>query len=108
MKQEEKALIEDVVFHVLNVLRERSYAKYVLGQELYRKKVEIACEWNDRYEQMELADEQREIIEHMLQARSDAADCELTLTYMAGLLDGVMFLRRAGLLDLYMEEGEQD
>lgn len=108
MKQEEKALIEDVVFHVLNVLRERSYAKYVLGQELYRKKVEIACEWNDRYEQMELADEQREIIEHMLQTRSDAADCELTLTYMAGMLDGVMFLRRAGLLDLYMEEGEQD
>lgn len=108
MKQEEKAQIEDMVFQILNALRERSYAKYVLGQELYRKKVEIACEQNDRYGRMELTNEQREAIDGMLQARSDAADCELTLTYMAGLLDGMMFLRRTGLMDLYMQDEEQD
>lgn len=108
MRQEEKGRFEDLTFQVLNALRERSYAKYVLGQERYRKKVDAACEQNDKYEHLELTDEQRAVIDRMLQARSDAADCELTLTYMAGLLDGVMFLRRAGLLDLCMEEMAQD
>lgn len=106
MKQEEKDRLEDTVFQFLNVLRERSYSKYVLWQDSYREKVDAACRENARYEKLDLTAEQRAVIEEMLQIRSEVTDCELTLTYMAGLLDCLMFLRRSGLMDLYMEESK--
>lgn len=106
MKQNEKDRLEDTVFQFFNVLRERSYTKFVLWQDRYREKVDAACEQNARYDALDLTDEQRAVIEEMLQARSDVSDCELTLTYMAGLLDCLLFLRRIGLLDLYMDESK--
>ena len=108
MKQEERRTLENTVVQLLNVLREQSHGKYVAGCERYKRQVEAACEAEREYLDLDLAEGQREVIEHLLQSRSDAEDCELTLTYVAGLLDSLMFLRSAGFLDLYVEDEEKE
>ena len=57
---------------------------------------------------MSLTAEQRTLIDDMLEKRMDAAGCELTLTYMSGLLDGIVFLRDSGFLDMYMMDETLD
>lgn len=103
-KQKEREFLENTLFQLLNILRERTHKKYVADFGMYRKRVETACAAEQAYRELDLGEEQREVIEQVLETRSDAQDCELTLTYVAGLLDGILFLRTAGFLDLYMED----
>ena len=104
MKQKEREVLENTLFQLMNTLRERTHKKYVADYGTYRKRVETACAAEQEYRDLNLEEGQREVIERVLDARSDAQDCELTLTYVAGLLDSILFLRTAGFLDLYMED----
>ena len=55
---------------------------------------------------MGLTKEQREQIDRLLEGREEAGEYELTLTYVAGLLDGVAALRELGFLDMFVTTGK--
>ena len=57
--------------------------------------------------ELPLTEEQKEVIERMLEKRMEANECELTLTYIAGILDGISYLRDAGFLDMYVVDSEE-
>lgn len=69
--------------------------------------MEAVCEADKQYVNLPLTEEQKEVIEKMLEKRMEANECELTLTYAAGILDGIMYLRNTGFLDLYVVDSEE-
>lgn len=104
MKQTEKTKLEDTLLQLAAKFREQAFCRYVKDWPEYRRLLEISCAADRAYYEMELTDQQREQIDEILNSRSDASDCELTLTYVAGVLDGIIFLRDTGFLDMYMME----
>ena len=80
---------------------------YGVGWDLHKEKVEAVCEADKQYMDLLLTEEQKEVIEKMLEKRMEANECELTLTYAAGILDGIMYLRNAGFLDMYVVDSEE-
>ena len=103
----EKEKLYDTLLQLGTALREKRAHVYGVGWDMHRKKVEAVCEADKQYVNLPLTEEQKEVIEKMLEKRMEANECELTLTYAAGILDGIMYLRNAGFLDLYVVDEEQ-
>ena len=103
----EKEKLYDTLLQLGTALREKRAHAYGVGWDMHRKKVEAVCEADKKYMDLPLTEEQKEVIEKMLEKRMEANECELTLTYAAGILDGIMYLRNAGFLDLYVTDEEQ-
>lgn len=103
----EKEKLYDTLLQLGTALREKRAHVYGVGWDTHRKKVEAVCEADKQYVNLPLTEEQKEVIEKMLEKRMEANECELTLTYAAGILDGIMYLRNAGFLDLYVVDEEQ-
>lgn len=100
--------LEGTLFQLATAMREKRARIYPFGRDIYKNKMEIACEADHEYMKMSLTAEQRTLIDDMLEKRMDAAGCELTLTYLSGLLDGIVFLRDSGFLDMYMIDNASD
>ena len=104
----ENKKLEGTLFQLATAMREKRSRIYPFGRDICKNKMEIACEADHEYMKMNLTEEQRTLIDDMLEKRMDAAGCELTLTYLSGLLDGIVFLRDSGFLDMYMMEDTLD
>lgn len=100
--------LEGTLFQLATAMREKRARIYPFGRDIYKNKMEIACEADHDYMEMSLTEEQRTLIDDMLEKRMEAAGCELTLTYLSGLLDGIVFLRDSGFLDMYMMDEAPD
>lgn len=103
----EKEKLQDTLLQLATALREKRARAYGVGWDLHRKKVEEACEADKRFMELSLTEEQREVVEEMSEKRAEANECELTLTYVAGVLDGITLLRNIGFLDMHVLEDEQ-
>ena len=103
----EKEKLYDTLLQLGTALREKRAHVYGVGWDTHRKKVEAVCEADKQYVNLPLTEEQKEVIEKMLEKRMEANECELTLTYAAGILDGIMYLRNTGFLDLYVVDSEE-
>ena len=103
----EKEKLYDTLLQLGTALREKRVHVYGVGWDLHKEKVEAVCEADKQYMDLPLTEEQKAVIERMLEKRMEANECELTLTYAAGILDGIMYLRNAGFLDLYVTDEEQ-
>ena len=103
----EKEKLYDTLLQLGTALREKRAHVYGVGWELHKEKVEAVCEADKQYMDLPLTEEQKEVIERMLEKRMEANECELTLTYAAGILDGIMYLRNAGFLDMYVVDEEE-
>ena len=69
--------------------------------------MEAVCEADKQYMDLPLPEEHKKTIERMLEKRMEANECELTLTYIAGILDGISYLRAVGFLDMYVVDSEE-
>ena len=103
----EKEKLYDTLLQLGTALREKRAHAYGVGWDTHRKKVEAVCEADKQYMDLPLTEEQKEVIERMLEKRMEANECELTLTYVAGILDGISYLRDAGFLDMYVVDSEE-
>ena len=103
----EKEKLYDTLLQLGTALREKRAHAYGVGWDMHRKKVEAVCEADKKYMDLPLPEEHKETIERMLEKRMEANECELTLTYAAGILDGIMYLRNAGFLDMYVVDSEE-
>lgn len=108
MKWWKEGVLGSTLFQVASILRERAFCRYGKDYPEYRRLLKISCDADRGYYEMELTGEQREQLDHLLNSRSDASECELTLTYIAGFLDGIEFLRRLGLLDTYISDEDSE
>lgn len=104
MEGTERERIEDILLQLMTRCRERAFCRYMQDNAEYKRLLKISCEADKNYYKMELTKQQREQIDFLLNSRLDATDCELTLTYIAGILDGVLLLQRMGFLDMYVSE----
>ena len=104
MEGTEREQIEDTLLQLMTRCRERAFCRYMKDYPEYKRLLKISCEADKNYYKMELTKQQREQIDFLLNSRADAADCELTLTYQAGILDGVHFLQQLGFLDMYVSD----
>lgn len=110
MTEKEKMRLEDTLLQLGMIIREKSIQKYDFGR-IYRAKLDESLKAETKYMKMQsqLTEEQEQIIEDMLDFRTEVAGYELTINYLAGLLDGIVFLRDSGLLDMYiMDETNED
>ena len=107
MMMNEKEKLYDTLLQLGTALREKRAHAYGVGWDTHRKKVEAVCEADKQYMDLPLTEEQKEVIERMLEKRMEANECELTLTYVAGILDGISYLRDAGVLDMYVVDSEE-
>ena len=98
----EKEKLYDTLLQLGTALREKRVHVYGVGWDLHKEKVEAVCEADKQYMDLPLTEEQKAVIERMLEKRMEANECELTLTYIAGILDGISYLRAAGFLDMYV------
>ena len=103
----EKEKLYDTLLQMGTALREKRAHVYGVGWELHKEKVEAVCAADKKYMDLPLTEEQKAVIERMLEKRMEANECELTLTYAAGILDGIMYLRNAGFLDMYVVDSEE-
>ena len=103
----EKEKLYDTLLQLGTALLEKRAHAYGVGWDMHRKKVEAVCEADKQYMDLPLTEEQKEVIERMLEKRMEANECELTLTYVAGILDGISYLRDAGFLDMYVVDSEE-
>lgn len=100
--RKENDKLNDTLMQIANALREKRSHKYNYGWDIYKHKAELACEAGNQYMNLELTEKQREVIDKMMELQADAYGCELTLNYIAGLLDGIVFFRDLDLLDMFM------
>ena len=84
----EKEKLYDTLLQLGTALREKRVHVYGVGWDLHKEKVEAVCEADKQYMDLPLTEEQKAVIERMLEKRMEANECELTLTYIAGILDG--------------------
>ena len=98
----EKEKLYDTLLQLGTALREKRVHVYGVGWDLHKEKVEAVCEADKQYMDLPLPEEHKKTIERMLEKRMEANECELTLTYIAGILDGISYLRAAGFLDMYV------
>ena len=103
----EKEKLYDTLLQLGTALREKRVHVYGVGWDLHKEKVEAVCEADKQYMDLPLPEEHKKTIERMLEKRMEANECELTLTYAAGILDGIMYLRNAGFLDMYVVDSEE-
>ena len=103
----EKEKLYDTLLQLGTALREKRVHVYGVGWDLHKEKVEAVCEADKKYMDLPLPEEHKETIERMLEKRMEANECELTLTYIAGILDGISYLRDAGFLDMYVVDSEE-
>ena len=103
----EKEKLYDTLLQLGTALREKRVHVYGVGWDLHKEKVEAVCEADKQYMDLPLTEEQKAVIERMLEKRMEANECELTLTYIAGILDGISYLRAAGFLDMYVVDSEE-
>ena len=103
----EKEKLYDTLLQLGTALREKRAHVYGVGWELHKEKVEAVCEADKQYMDLPLTEEQKKVIERMLEKRMEANECELTLTYIAGILDGISYLRAVGFLDMYVVDSEE-
>lgn len=89
----EKEKLYNTLLQLGTALREKRAHVYGVGWDLHKEKVEAVCEADKKYMELLLTNEQKEVIEEMLEKRMEANECELTLTFVAGILDGITFLR---------------
>lgn len=104
----EKEKLYDTLLQLGTALREKRTYVYGVGWNLHKEKVEAVCEADKQYMDLPLTEQQKEVIERMLEKRMEANECELTLTFVAGILDGITFLRELGFLDMYIMDAEQE
>lgn len=91
--------MEKTMFCIATAMREQAAIKYVLPYPKRKELMELACAEESLYMEMELSDEQRKIIDHILEMREEVSQIDLTMTYLAGMLDSIEFLRNGGFLD---------
>ena len=108
MMMNEKEKLYDTLLQLGTALREKRVHVYGVGWDLHKEKVEAVCAADKKYMDLPLPEEQKAVIERMLEKRREANECELTLTFVAGILDGITFLRELGFLDMYIMDAEQE
>ena len=108
MMMNEKENLYDTLLQLGTALREKRVHVYGVGWDLHKEKVEAVCAADKKYMDLPLPEEQKAVIERMLEKRMEANECELTLTFVAGILDGITFLRELGFLDMYIMDAEQE
>lgn len=106
MKMDERLLMEDTVLQLAAVLREKTFARHVLAKENYQRMMEDTCDADRAYMMLDLTDQQRKIVDDMLDKRETVTGRELAWSYLLGMMDVVLFLRRAGFLDMFLTEGQ--
>lgn len=104
MKVDERMLLEDTVLQLAAVLREKTFARDILARESYQRKMQDVYDADQAYMMLELTDQQRKIIDAMLDKRENADGREAAWSYLLGMKDAVLFLRRAGFLDMFLLE----
>lgn len=104
MKEMGIGRLGSTLFQLASIFRERAFNRYGKDYPEYRRLLKISCDADRAYYQMELTRDQRKVLDHLLNSRLEASECELTLTYISGFLDGIEFLQRHGFLDAYVSE----
>lgn len=104
----EKEQMENTLLQLATRFREQAFCRYGKDCPKYEKLLQKACEADQSYYAMELTSQQREQIDALLNSRAEASDCELTLTYIAGLLDGIRMLKESGFLELYVSDENEE
>lgn len=108
MEGAEKRMMEETLLQLAARLREKAFYRYVMDRPGYQERLDIACKAEKSYHDLELTEKQREQVDLLLESREEAEEYELTLTYVAGLLDGIAGLQKLGFLDMYVTTGESD
>ena len=103
---DEGMLMEDTILQLAAVLREKTYARHVLTRANYKRMMEETCDADRAYLMLDLTDQQKKIIDDMLDKRETATGRELAWSYLLGMMDALLFLRRAGFLDMFLLEDE--
>lgn len=101
-------MMEETLLQLAARLREKAFYRYVMDRPGYQERLDIACKAEKSYHDLELTEKQREQVDLLLESREEAEEYELTLTYVAGLLDGIAGLQKLGFLDMYVTTGESD
>ena len=104
MKVDERVLLEDTVLQLAAILREKTFARDVLARESYQRRMKDTYDADRAYMMLELTEQQRKIIDDMLDKRETANGRELAWSYLLGMKDALLFLRRAGFLDMFLME----
>ncbi|MEH2932147.1 DUF6718 family protein [Candidatus Ventrimonas sp. KK005] len=95
---------KETFMEIANVLREKAVKRYVIHDEEYKRLVDIAEAAETCFLDQEASDDKKEQMNQIWRRRSDAEECGQTLLYLAGLMNGISFLRDMGLLDMIFEE----
>lgn len=95
---------KETFMEIANVLREKAVKRYVIHDEEYKRLVDIAEAAETYFLDQEASDDKKEQMNQIWRRRSDAEECGQTLLYLAGLMNGISFLRDLGLLDMIFEE----
>ena len=91
---------ESVLDGIVTILREKAHRKYIVNKLNYKKLTEVACLADKRYLVSEFGEEQREVVDTMMEKQSEACDYELNCTYMAGAIGGIIVLQKLEILDI--------
>lgn len=98
--------MKDTLWQLATTLRDNAAKKYDATDARYRQLVEAACEAYTAYTALALDERQRVCIDDVLECRQEVNEYQLTMIYLAGLLDGIDFLREGGFLDLYIMDDQ--
>lgn len=98
MKIERRADMTKDMWKNLNMLMEKmsseTMAKYIGEITPYRELVEKALLWEQRYQDLDLTETQRKIIDELLQIREKVSYGYAVLAWFSGVTDGITLIRK--------------
>lgn len=100
--------MEDILFRLAIVLREKRARLYPYGRDIYKNKRETACEADHEYMGLNITEEQRMLWMTCWNNAWMRPNVSLHGSICPGLLDGIAFLRDFGFLDMYITEDTSD
>lgn len=64
----------------------------------YKDLITKVADWRDKYESLDLDQEQKHIIDELLDALDNEEECQSYISYLAGMMDMVMLLDELSLI----------
>lgn len=88
-----------LITRMLSELSHKAFVEYVADNDDFKRLLKNDESLEREYLALDLRDDQREVIEKLLQSRLDVEQCSLPLMYVADHMNALLALSKLGFLD---------
>lgn len=99
MNAADKCKVIDALLYIIDPYRAETMKRYLSEVPKNKELTEKVCNLADGIETLGLTAEQKETVDNFMQASQELQDLQLSVIYIAGMVDALVLLKDQGMLD---------